>query len=418
MRGGNYHDAQVAWTTAPRFVPRDVAPGPSRRRVRRGKTPVSASWRFLWGRCHCPRMGTPGCFESRTGSRLKRAVIPTTGRARIGGTHAGDEGVPLPVARRRARGHVSGARAAHPGSRARRTSGRRRGCPVGVDHSVRHHLGRVGSRDAARSEDGRDLHDARKRRGRSVAARLGAEVRVHGDADPRDRDGARREWRRRQDVDAADPVARVAARTAGRTQARQLPPDADPPEARAGRRRQGDREVALREGRHSNGDGGGPRAVRARGGVVGASALARGGGGGRSAFAYMRASARAALAGVLALCVIAGCARRAAQAPLKGDVPAAAANVGTITLPEVHAEGADSPFRLVPAAGHVLVVYFGYTTCPDVCPTTLSDLHRALATMGDAAHRVDVAFVTVDRERDTPAQLAPYLAAFVAGGHS
>jgi protein SCO1/2 len=86
-------------------------------------------------------------------------------------------------------------------------------------------------------------------------------------------------------------------------------------------------------------------------------------------------------------------------------------------LPEVHADRGDSPFRLTPSAGHVLVVYFGYTTCPDVCPTTLSDLHRALALLGGDARRVEVAFVTVDRERDTPAQLAPYLAAFVAGGH-
>jgi len=125
--------------------------------------------------------------------------------------------------------------------------------------------------------------------------------------------------------------------------------------------------------------------------------------------------ARAGL--VLAVWALAGCARGSGRAPVQGDVPAATAHVGAITLPEVHAGGADSPFRLTPAAGHVLVVYFGYTTCPDVCPTTLSDLHRALASMGDDARRVDVAFVTVDRERDTPAQLAPYLAAFVAGGH-
>jgi len=45
-------------------------------------------------------------------------------------------------------------------------------------------------------------------------------------------------------------------------------------------------------------------------------------------------------------------------------------------------------------------------------------LHHALARLGDDAHRVDVAFVTVDPARDTPDQLAPYLAAFVASGHA
>jgi protein SCO1/2 len=65
----------------------------------------------------------------------------------------------------------------------------------------------------------------------------------------------------------------------------------------------------------------------------------------------------------------------------------------------------------------VLVVYFGYTTCPDVCPTTLADMHRAIARIGDDAKRVEVAFVTVDLARDTPDVLAPFLAAFVANGH-
>jgi protein SCO1 len=87
-------------------------------------------------------------------------------------------------------------------------------------------------------------------------------------------------------------------------------------------------------------------------------------------------------------------------------------------LPEVHVDGGNAPFNLRASASHVLVVYFGYTTCPDVCPTTLGDLHLALAKLGDKAARVEVAFVTVDLERDTPDRLVPYLTTFVAGGHA
>lgn len=127
---------------------------------------------------------------------------------------------------------------------------------------------------------------------------------------------------------------------------------------------------------------------------------------------WQRTIAALTLAGLLA-----GCARDAGHAKLSGEVPENAASVGAIALPEVHANGADTPFRFQPPAGHVLLVYFGYTTCPDVCPMTLTDVHRALARLGDDAHRVELAFVTVDPVRDTPGQLAPYVATFVAGGH-
>jgi len=121
---------------------------------------------------------------------------------------------------------------------------------------------------------------------------------------------------------------------------------------------------------------------------------------------------------LFALVLLAGCARRGGgQAVLSGHVPANSATVGAIALPEVHAGRGSAPFRLQPAAGRLLIVYFGYTTCPDVCPTTLADLHRALEHLGDEARRIEVAFVTVDPARDTPDLLAPYLAAFVTAGH-
>ncbi|MFP4900530.1 SCO family protein [Paraburkholderia sp. BR14261] len=61
----------------------------------------------------------------------------------------------------------------------------------------------------------------------------------------------------------------------------------------------------------------------------------------------------------------------------------------------------------------VVVLFFGYTHCPDVCPTTMAELSQALQQLGpDAAKRVQVLFVTVDPERDTPQILGQYAAAF------
>jgi len=62
--------------------------------------------------------------------------------------------------------------------------------------------------------------------------------------------------------------------------------------------------------------------------------------------------------------------------------------------------------------GKVVVMFFGFTHCPDVCPTTLSELAAVLGKLGDQAKRVQVLFVTVDPERDTPEVLAGYVTAF------
>ena len=102
---------------------------------------------------------------------------------------------------------------------------------------------------------------------------------------------------------------------------------------------------------------------------------------------------------------------------LNGSIPLDRAPVGGLTLPEVHPGRSDEPFHFRAAAGHVLYVYFGYTSCPDVCPTTFTDLGHALRDLGSAARRVDVAFVTVDPQRDVAQVLEPYLGSFVHGGH-
>ena len=62
--------------------------------------------------------------------------------------------------------------------------------------------------------------------------------------------------------------------------------------------------------------------------------------------------------------------------------------------------------------GKVVVVFFGYTHCPDACPTTLADLAAAMKKLGADASRVQVLFITVDPERDTPELLAQYVPAF------
>ncbi len=60
----------------------------------------------------------------------------------------------------------------------------------------------------------------------------------------------------------------------------------------------------------------------------------------------------------------------------------------------------------------VVVVFFGYTRCPDVCPTTLAELRAVKEQLGEDGKKLQVLFVTVDPERDTPKLLANYVPAF------
>lgn len=71
------------------------------------------------------------------------------------------------------------------------------------------------------------------------------------------------------------------------------------------------------------------------------------------------------------------------------------------------------PATLERFKGKAVVLFFGYTHCPDVCPTTLSDLKAAMQLLGpETAARVQVLFVTVDPERDTPEVLRRYVPYF------
>jgi protein SCO1/2 len=62
--------------------------------------------------------------------------------------------------------------------------------------------------------------------------------------------------------------------------------------------------------------------------------------------------------------------------------------------------------------GKWLVIYFGYTFCPDICPTTMMELAQALQTLGPRAAGVQAVFISVDPQRDKPDLLAEYLKAF------
>ncbi len=70
------------------------------------------------------------------------------------------------------------------------------------------------------------------------------------------------------------------------------------------------------------------------------------------------------------------------------------------------------PVSLADFAGQYTVLYFGYTYCPDFCPTTLTDYRLVMRELGDAAEKVAFVFISVDPKRDTPELLNTYVARF------
>lgn len=78
--------------------------------------------------------------------------------------------------------------------------------------------------------------------------------------------------------------------------------------------------------------------------------------------------------------------------------------------PEIELTRVDgSSFRLSEMRGKVVMLFFGYTSCPDVCPTTLAEFKQALEELGAKSDQVQVLFVTVDPERDTPQRTQEYV---------
>lgn len=71
-----------------------------------------------------------------------------------------------------------------------------------------------------------------------------------------------------------------------------------------------------------------------------------------------------------------------------------------------------NPFHLSQLEDQVVVMFFGYTSCPDVCPVTLTEFLQIRSNLGQAAEKVSFVFVTVDPERDTPQRMRKYLTNF------
>jgi protein SCO1/2 len=70
------------------------------------------------------------------------------------------------------------------------------------------------------------------------------------------------------------------------------------------------------------------------------------------------------------------------------------------------------PYRLSSHVGTPIALFFGYTYCPDICPTTLASLQRAKKSLGPSGAGISIVFVTVDPERDSPPVLRRYIDAF------
>jgi protein SCO1 len=85
---------------------------------------------------------------------------------------------------------------------------------------------------------------------------------------------------------------------------------------------------------------------------------------------------------------------------------------GAIGGPFTLVDDTGAPVTEKTLAGKPYVIYFGYTYCPDVCPTTLVDLSRWIKQLGPDADKLNYVFVTVDPERDTPKLLHGYLSSF------
>jgi protein SCO1 len=116
---------------------------------------------------------------------------------------------------------------------------------------------------------------------------------------------------------------------------------------------------------------------------------------------------RRLLAGLLAVVLLAGGGAIALgwMPGLKNQTPSSDAIGGPFTLTASNGQKVtDSDFR-----GKWLLVYFGYTHCPDICPTTLAEVSETLTSLGPLATEVQPFFVTIDPERDTPKMVGDFI---------
>lgn len=147
----------------------------------------------------------------------------------------------------------------------------------------------------------------------------------------------------------------------------------------------------------------------------------------------MQITVRNLLAGVFAVTALAACqpkqdaAAPAASGTSASSAPSASAPAAPAANGKLHGtdlrkediggdftltDGDGKPFNLSNLKGKVVVLSFGYTNCPDVCPTELLTQNDVLKQLGDQAKDVKVAFVSVDPERDTPEVIGKYAKQF------
>ena len=97
----------------------------------------------------------------------------------------------------------------------------------------------------------------------------------------------------------------------------------------------------------------------------------------------------------------------------RGYKPTPVRKTDTVSLPDyaTDSDGVDFSFKAAP--GNLLVVFFGFLTCPDICPVTMADIAAGLEELGPTVvQHVEIAFVTVDIERDTGPRMVEYLTHF------
>ncbi|BBN89060.1 SCO family protein [Azospira sp. I09] len=81
-------------------------------------------------------------------------------------------------------------------------------------------------------------------------------------------------------------------------------------------------------------------------------------------------------------------------------------------FPRALADQGGQPRRLADFRGRVVILFFGYTSCPDICPTALARFAAVREALGEERQRLQVLFVTLDPERDSPARLGEYVTWF------
>jgi protein SCO1/2 len=120
---------------------------------------------------------------------------------------------------------------------------------------------------------------------------------------------------------------------------------------------------------------------------------------------------RTALLSLTALATLAATGCMQSKPQFKGVDITGADYARDFALPD--ADG--KPRSIKDFAGKVVVVFFGYTQCPDVCPTTLAEIAQAKKLLGADGDKVQGVFITVDPERDTPQVLKAYMGNFDPG---